>query len=78
MGKTKKKTMVCKHRIRGKLIEIPGKDGHKFGTAGYEMDYAKLERIAHQQAIGEELSFCYLEYLVCCQCNKILEVNEVF
>lgn len=70
--------MGCKHLIRGKLIEIPGKDGHKFGTKDYEMDYAKLEKIAHQQAMREELSFCYLEYLICCQCDKILEIHEVF
>lgn len=70
--------MTCRHRIRGKLIEIPGKDGHKFGTAKYEMDYAKLERIAHKMETGEGPDFCYLEYLICCRCDKVLEVNEVF
>lgn len=68
----------CEHKITSKLIEIPGEDGHMFGTEDYIMDYKKLTQIAHKMATGEGEEYCYLEYLVCTECDTILEKNEIF
>ena len=68
----------CSHTLRSKLIEIPGKDGKMFGTLEYEPDYDKLEKIAHKIATGEGINYCYLEFVYCNNCHKILEINQVF
>lgn len=70
--------VACKHNITGKLIEIAGKQYKEFGTKEYEPDYSKLEQIVHKQVTGEGINYCYLEYLICCECDTILEKNEVY
>lgn len=70
--------MDCQHKLRSKLIEIPGKDGKMWGTPEYEPDYDKLEKIAHKVATGKGINYCYLEFVYCNNCDKILEHIQVF
>ena len=68
----------CPHKLWSKLIEIPGKDGKMWGTPEYEPDYRKLEAIAHKMATGEGINYCYLEFVFCNSCGKILEQTQIF
>jgi len=69
---------TCPHKLRSKLIEIPGKDGKMWGTPEYEPDYSKLERLAHKVATNEGKNYCYVEFVYCNDCGEILELDQVF
>ncbi len=74
----KKEMSDCPHTLQSKLIEIPGKDGKMWGTLEYEPDYDKLGKIARKVATGEGVNYCYLEFVYCNGCSKILEIIQVF
>ena len=64
--------MKCKHENRIKAISIPIKETG-------ELDYEKLlETVTKINAKDTNKGFTWFEVLVCTDCNKVLEKNNVF
>ena len=63
--------MICKHKHTIKTLLIPT-NGNK------ELNYEKLLETIQTIIKNKQLGFMWNEFLICTDCNKVIEHIEVF